>query len=182
MRTASDVPADGATLGEIALRGNNVMLGYYRDEIATRKRGTRRLVPHRRPRRHARRRLHRDQGPRQGHHHLRRRKHRLGRNRARAVVPTPPCWKPRWLRRPDAKWGEVPVAFVTLKPGCGRRPRTIDRATRATSGALQGAEADRVRRPAEKRHRQDPEVRAARARAELAKTEMQPPMNADKRR
>jgi fatty-acyl-CoA synthase len=30
-----DVPADGKTVGEIALRGNNIMLGYYRDPAAT---------------------------------------------------------------------------------------------------------------------------------------------------
>ena len=32
----NDVPADGATLGEIVLRGNNVMLEYFRDSRATR--------------------------------------------------------------------------------------------------------------------------------------------------
>ncbi|MDT7574029.1 MAG: hypothetical protein QOH17_362, partial [Pseudonocardiales bacterium] len=30
-----DVPADGTAVGEVVLRGNNVMLGYYRDEAAT---------------------------------------------------------------------------------------------------------------------------------------------------
>ena len=31
----NDVPADGETMGEIVLRGNNVMLGYYKDPDAT---------------------------------------------------------------------------------------------------------------------------------------------------
>ena len=32
----NDAPADGETIGEIAVNGNNVMLGHYRDDEATR--------------------------------------------------------------------------------------------------------------------------------------------------
>ncbi len=30
-----DVPHDGVSIGEVIMRGNNIMLGYYKDSIAT---------------------------------------------------------------------------------------------------------------------------------------------------
>src|SRR6185437_6397717 len=33
--TGADVPADGATVGEIVMQGNNVAVGYYRDDETT---------------------------------------------------------------------------------------------------------------------------------------------------
>ena len=47
----ADVPRDGATMGEVVMRGNNVMLGYHDDPEATAHGLPRRLVPLRRPRR-----------------------------------------------------------------------------------------------------------------------------------
>ena len=85
--TGAPVPRDGATLGEVMLRGNTIMKGYLENPRATAAAFARRLVPHGRPRRLAPRRLHRDQGPQQGHHHLRRREHQLARGRG---VPVPP--------------------------------------------------------------------------------------------
>ena len=70
------------------------------------------------------------------------------------------------VARPDARWGETPCAFVTLKPDAGAvDPAAIIAWCRDASRALQGTEDGRVRPVAEDVHRQDPEVRAARARA-----------------
>ena len=78
-----DVPRDGRTMGEIVMRGNNVMVGLLRRHRSHREGLPRRLAALRRPRCAALRRLCRTARPRQGHHHLRRREHLDRRDRAR---------------------------------------------------------------------------------------------------
>jgi fatty-acyl-CoA synthase len=112
----ADVPADGATLGEVVLRGGNVMLGYYRDEEATARAsldgwfrsgdvGV----------------LHPD-----GYLELRDRAKDViisgGENIAsieveQALASHPAVLESAVVAAPDERWGEQVVAFVTLRPG-----------------------------------------------------------------
>ena len=111
-----DVPADGMTLGEIAIRGNNVMLGYYHDEIATRK-----AIPDGWFRTGDLAVMHDD-----GYVEIRDRAKDIiisgGENIASIEVERVLChhaavMEAAVVAAPDPKWGEVPVAFVTLKSG-----------------------------------------------------------------
>jgi fatty-acyl-CoA synthase len=111
-----DVPADGATLGEIAIRGNNVTIGYYRDEEATRAAdagGWLRTG---------------DLGVRfpDGYIELRDRSKDIiitgGENVAsveveKVLAEHPAVLEAAVVARPDERWGEIPVAFVALRRG-----------------------------------------------------------------
>jgi fatty-acyl-CoA synthase len=110
----ADVPADATTMGEIAIRGNNVMLGYYKDDEATRKAcpdgwfrtgdlGV--MYP-------------------DGYVELRDRAKDIiisgGENISsveieHSLTTHSAVLEVAVVAGPDEKWGEVPVAFVTLK-------------------------------------------------------------------
>jgi fatty-acyl-CoA synthase len=111
-----DVEHDGTSLGEVVLRGNNVMLGYYRDPEATAaatmdgwfKTGDVGVI-------------HPD-----GYVELRDRSKDViisgGENIAsieveQALASHPSVLECAVVAAPDPKWGEVPVAYVTLRPG-----------------------------------------------------------------
>ncbi len=112
----NDVPADGVSLGEIVLRGNNVMLGYYRDEKATAEAfaggwfHTGDLGV-----------MHPD-----GYIQLKDRAKDIiisgGENIStveveQAIVAHPDVADVAVVGVPDEKWGERPKAFVLLRPG-----------------------------------------------------------------
>jgi fatty-acyl-CoA synthase len=111
-----DVPADETTIGEIAVRGNDVMLGYHRDPAATGNAApdgwfrTGDLAV-----------LHPD-----GYVRLVDRAKDViisgGENIAsieveNALVSHPSVQEAAVVARPDAHWGEVPVAYVSLTAG-----------------------------------------------------------------
>jgi fatty-acyl-CoA synthase len=118
-----DVPADATTMGEVVMRGNNVMRGYYDDPEATAKAfrggwfhsgdvGV----------------MHAD-----GYIELRDRSKDIiisgGENISTIEVENllyqhPDVQEVAVVGVPDERWGEVPKAFVTLRPG--RSPRAED--------------------------------------------------------
>jgi fatty-acyl-CoA synthase len=120
----NDVPADAATLGEVVMRGNNVMKGYYKDDEATAEAfeggwfhsgdlGV----------------MHPD-----GYIELRDRKKDIiisgGENIStieveHTVVKHPAVLEVAVVATPHEKWGEVPKAFVSLRPGENASEREI---------------------------------------------------------
>jgi fatty-acyl-CoA synthase len=112
----NDVPRDGTTMGEVVMRGNVVMTGYFKDPEATGRAfhggwfhsgdlGVQHL---------------------DGSIELRDRKKDIiisgGENIStieveQAVVSHPAVLECAVIAVPDERWGEVPKAFVTLKPG-----------------------------------------------------------------
>jgi fatty-acyl-CoA synthase len=112
-----DVPADGATVGEIAVRGNNVMLGYFNDPGATAA-----AIPDGWLRTGDLAVVHPD-----GYLEIRDRKKDViisgGENISSVEVEAALATHPQVLESavvavPDPKWGERPVAWVTLRePG-----------------------------------------------------------------
>ncbi|MCD2189195.1 acyl--CoA ligase family protein [Actinomycetospora soli] len=119
-----DVPADGTTMGEIVMRGNNVMSGYYRDDEATAKAfaggwyhsgdlGV----------------MHPD-----GYVELRDRAKDViisgGENIStveveQAVLSHPAVLEAAVVGVPDERWGERPKAFVTLRQGQSVEPDDV---------------------------------------------------------
>ena len=114
--TGREVPADGETLGELALRGNTVMKGYLKNPAAT------------------------DEALRDGWLHtgdlavLHPDRYVEIKDRAKDIIISggeniasleveevlykhPHVMEAAVVARPDPKWGESPCAFVTLKPG-----------------------------------------------------------------
>jgi fatty-acyl-CoA synthase len=111
-----DVPADGATMGEVVMRGNTIMKGYFNDEAATAQAfeggwfhsgdiGV----------------MHPD-----GYLELKDRKKDVvisgGENIStieveQAIASHPAVLECAVVGIPDERWGEVPKAFVTLKLG-----------------------------------------------------------------
>ena len=116
-----DVPADGISVGQIALRGNNVMLGYLDDTGGIDARATAEAAPDGWFRTGDMGVVHPD-----GYVELRDRSKDViisgGENIAsieveQAIMEHPAVLEAAVIAVPDQRWGEVPAAFVTLQAG-----------------------------------------------------------------
>ncbi|MEV1294834.1 AMP-binding protein [Pseudonocardia sp. NPDC049635] len=126
----ADAPADGTTTGQIALRGNNVMLGYLYDEQATRD-----AAPDGWFRTGDIGVMHPD-----GYVELRDRSKDViisgGENIAsveveQAIADHPAVLEVAVIAIPDGRWGEVPAAYVTLQDGASATEQEIVEHVRA---------------------------------------------------
>ncbi|WP_344413439.1 AMP-binding protein [Pseudonocardia ailaonensis] len=120
----TDVPADGVTTGQIALRGNNIMLGYLDDPEATLA-----AAPDGWFRTGDIGVIHPD-----GYVELRDRSKDViisgGENIAsveveQAIMDHPAVLEAAVIAVPDERWGEVPAAFVTLQEGASATEEEI---------------------------------------------------------
>ena len=159
----ADVPRDGATMGEVVMRGNNVMLGYHDDPEGT------------------------AQAFRGGWFHSGDLAvwHPDGtielRDRAKDVIISggenistieveqtlashPAVLECAVIAIPHERWGERPKAFVTLREGAEATPEELIAHVPRAHRALQGARCGRVRPAAQDLDRQGAEVRPARSR------------------
>jgi fatty-acyl-CoA synthase len=143
--TAAALPRDGSTLGEVMLRGNTIMKGYFKNAAASRQ-------------------LHRDQGPSEGHHHHRRRKRQLARDRGLLVSSSADHGSGGCRASASALGRNAMRVRDAQKRRSGPRRERYHRVVPRASRAFQGADDRCIRAAAEDRYRQDPEVPAARAR------------------
>ena len=154
--TMAEVPADGADDGRDHVPRQHRDEGLPEEPDGDRRGVRRRLVPHRRPGGDRARPLRQDQGPQQGHHHLRRREHQLARGRGRAVPPSGGAG----LRGGRAARPEVGRDAARLRRAEGRRrastppswSRTARRCSPATRCRARSA-SRRSRRPRPARSR-----------------------------
>ncbi len=125
----ADVPADANTVGEIALRGNNVMLGYLGEDGAVDDTATAEAVPDGWFRTGDLGVMHPD-----GYVELRDRSKDViisgGENIAsveveQAIADHPAVLEVAVIAVPHERWGEVPAAFVTLQEGASATEEEI---------------------------------------------------------
>ncbi|WP_345152706.1 AMP-binding enzyme [Nonomuraea rubra] len=161
-----DVPADAATVGEIAVRGNDVMIGYHRDPAATGK-----AAPDGWFRTGDLGVVHAD-----GYVQIVDRAKDViisgGENIASVEVENvllshPGVLEAAVVARPDAHWGEVPVAYVTLATGARATEAELIEHVRARLAHFKAPKAVIFGELPQDLHRQDPKERPQAARRRL---------------